>query len=504
MVIQVVNIAIAHVTIIGAIRATSKLRSGPLSLCNEVGRRRHHQHQPQQTVKGCHFDLQVPGCADVLAERGMGDGGTMGVSHYDDVHPSESANYGADQWESSEKNQCSASHSRPPSHGAFQVQPKNKRLADSPIPEERSSQTLRKGSRVSPDDRKSLPSSRTAPQSASLKATALPPRCSHPPLSGCLSVYRFQQLNRIQEGSYGVVYRARDRQSRELVALKKIKLDQHDGNGFPITSLREIRTLTESIHPNVVQLREVAVGERLSQIYLVMEFVEHDLYTLLRRIRTPFLLSEIKTMTRQLLSALVTVHHNWFIHRDIKTSNVLMNNHGQIKLADFGLARQFSDPPPEHGLTLEVVSLWYRAPELLLGATEYDTAIDVWSVGCVLGELLLREPLFAGSNPTDQTLRIFRLLGTPTQSSWPGFTRLAHANRIAPQTPAHIGGLRNKFLSHLLSDQGLDLLKGLLAYDSTQRPTAEEALQHPWFRESPLPAHPDTFGSFPSAAAGDQ
>ena len=188
---------------------------------------------------------------------------------------------------------------------------------------------------------------------------------------GSRSVYSFERLNHIEEGSYGVVSRARDKETGEIVALKKLKMDQ-EKNGFPITSLREIKTLmTVSNHDNIVQCKEIVVGDTLTQcvagpvrrhdarrIFLVFEFVEHDLKTLLANMRTPFLASEVKTLMLQLLSAIGYCHDNWIIHRDLKTSNLLMNNRGQIKVADFGLARKFGDPQGE--MTQLVVTLWYR------------------------------------------------------------------------------------------------------------------------------------------------
>lgn len=326
----------------------------------------------------------------------------------------------------------------------------------------------------------------------------VPDRGQHLPLQSCRSVHCFERLNHIEEGSYGVVYRARDKDTGEVVALKRLKMDR-EKNGFPITSLREIRTLMEAAHENVVSVREIVVGDTLTQIFIVMEFVEHDLKTLLATQRMPFLASEIKTLMHQLLSAMSLLHRNWIIHRDIKTSNLLMNNRGQIKLADFGLARMYGDPRGGD-LTDLVVTLWYRAPELLLGAKTYDTAIDMWSVGCIFAELITKEPLFPGKNETDQIAKIFRLLGQPNDSVWPGFSRLPNSKAVA-HIAQPFSNVRQ--VLRFSTDHCVHLLQALLTYDPTTRITADEALQHPYFSEAPAPAHPNTFGSFPSVAAGE-
>ncbi|KDN44386.1 Pkinase-domain-containing protein [Tilletiaria anomala UBC 951] len=338
----------------------------------------------------------------------------------------------------------------------------------------------------------------------------VPSRSAHPPIHGCRSVYVYERLNHIEEGSYGVVFRAREKETGEIVALKKLKMDK-EKNGFPITSLREIRTLMEARHPNVVQVKEIVVGDTLTQIFIVMEFVEHDLKTLLSTMRTSFIISEIKTLMHQLLSAVALLHSNWIIHRDLKTSNLLMSNRGQLKVADFGLARMYGDPLEKDGMTSLVVTLWYRAPELLLGAREYDTAIDMWSVGCIFAELLTKEPLFMAKNETEQIAKIFRLLGQPTEDSWPGFQALPLASSLSVKVGAPpFSTLRQKFAhgqargAPVCSEAGLDLLQRLLTYDPRRRITAEDALRHHWFKESPAPAHPDTFGSFPSVAAGER
>ncbi|THH20003.1 hypothetical protein EW146_g1266 [Bondarzewia mesenterica] len=328
----------------------------------------------------------------------------------------------------------------------------------------------------------------------------VPPRTYHPPFVPSRSVYCYERLNSIEEGSYGVVFRAKEKQTGDIVALKKLKLDE-EKYGFPITALREINALMACRHENVVGIREVVVGDTLTQVFIVMDFIEHDLKTLLTLMPSPFLQSEIKTLMLQLLSAVAHCHSNWILHRDLKTSNLLMNNRGTIKVADFGLARRYGDPVGVGGLTQLVVTLWYRAPEILLGAKSYSTAVDMWSVGCIFAELLLKEPLFQAKGEIELLSMIFKLLGPPTANSWPEYSSLPLAKTITLPSPQP-NQFRQKF--QYMTAAGIDLLMSLLTYDPDRRISAEEALQHPYFSESPLPKHPDMFGSFPSAAAGEK
>ncbi|KAI8848910.1 kinase-like domain-containing protein [Chytridium lagenaria] len=252
------------------------------------------------------------------------------------------------------------------------------------------------------------------------------------PLLGCRNVDNYEKLNRINEGSYGIVYRAKDRATGEIVALKKLKLDR-ETNGFPVTTIREIHTLLLSKHKTLKPLT-------LNRVFIVMEFVEHDLKGLMETMSSPFLQSEIKTLMLQLLSAIDCLHSNWIIHRDLKTSNLLMNNRGEIKVADFGLARRMGDPPGP--LTQLVVTLWYRAPELLLGETKYSTAIDIWSIGCIFAEYL-------------------NFLN-PNEKIWPGFSDLPSAKTVTFINQP----LRSRF--PYLTENGIDLLSKLLTYDPTK------------------------------------
>ncbi|EIW72920.1 hypothetical protein TREMEDRAFT_16078, partial [Tremella mesenterica DSM 1558] len=326
-----------------------------------------------------------------------------------------------------------------------------------------------------------------------------PPRSAHPGLMSCRSVYNYTRLNHIEEGTYGVVFRAKCNDTGGIYALKKLKLEE-EKQGFPITSLREVMALMiAGSHENVVGIKEIVVGDTLNQIFIVMPFIEHDLKTLLADMPHPFVQSEIKTLMLQLLSAVAHCHANWILHRDLKTSNLLMNNRGQIKVADFGLARKFGDPLGE--MTQLVVTLWYRAPELLLGAKEYDKPIDMWSVGCIFAELMLSEALFPGRGEIDQINRIFSLLGQPNDDVWPGYTKLPLTSKLNT-LGSPFSTLRQKF--KYLSSEGHNLLAALLCYDPSRRITAETAGKHVYFTENPMPKHPDLFASFPSQAAGER
>ncbi|KAF2843128.1 serine/threonine protein kinase, CMGC family, CDC2/CDK subfamily [Patellaria atrata CBS 101060] len=327
-------------------------------------------------------------------------------------------------------------------------------------------------------------------------------RYAAPSWGPCRNVENFERLNHIEEGSYGWVSRARETATGEIVALKKLKMD-NTGDGFPVTALREIQTLKASRHRHVVDLREIVVGETLQDVFLVMEFLEHDLKTLQEDMAEPFLPSEIKALLLQLTSAVDYLHDNWILHRDLKTSNILMNNRGEIKIADFGMARYFSDPPPPN-LTQLVVTLWYRAPELLLGAEKYDTAIDMWSLGCIFGELLTKEPLLQGKNEVDELTKIFELCGIPTEETWPGFKRLPNARSLRlPRNDRALGSvIRAKF--PFLTNTGTQLLSSLLSLNPTKRPSASEMLAHPYFREDPRPKATEMFPTFPSKAGQEK
>lgn len=322
----------------------------------------------------------------------------------------------------------------------------------------------------------------------------LPPY--YPAIQGCRSVEEFQCLNRIEEGTYGVVYRARDKRTLEIVALKRLKMEK-EKEGFPITSLREINTLLKGQHPNIVTVREIVVGSNMDKIFIVMDYVEHDLKSLMETMKQKnhkFFPAEVKCLIQQLLKAVGHLHDNWILHRDLKTSNLLLSHKGILKVGDFGLAREYGSPLKAY--TSIVVTLWYRAPELLLCCKEYSTPIDIWSVGCIFAEFLSMSALFPGKSEVDQLNRIFKDLGTPNERIWPGYNQLPAVQKMT-FTEYPVSQLRKKF-SHLTSELGLSLLQGLLTYDPKQRLTADGALKNSYFKELPLPIDPAMFPTYPA------
>ncbi|KAL1090019.1 hypothetical protein V6Z11_D07G060200 [Gossypium hirsutum] len=319
-------------------------------------------------------------------------------------------------------------------------------------------------------------------------------------LLGCRSVYEYERLNKISEGTYGVVFRARDKKTGEIVALKKVKiLDRRELEefGFPLTSLREINILASFNHSSIVKVKEVVVDDH-DNVYMVMEYMEHDLKALMESMKWPFSTSDVKCLMLQLLEGVKYLHDNWVLHRDLKTSNLLLSNQGELKVCDFGMARQYGSPQKQY--TTKVVTQWYRAPELLLGAKTYSTAVDMWSVGCIMAEMLAKQPLFKGTSEIDQLRKIFDTLGTPNEKIWAGFSELPGSK--ANYSKQRYNLLRKKFPvasftgSAVLSDAGFDLLNRLLTYDPEKRITADDALKHDWFRELPLPKSKEFLPTF--------
>ncbi|KDR72874.1 hypothetical protein GALMADRAFT_252193 [Galerina marginata CBS 339.88] len=287
---------------------------------------------------------------------------------------------------------------------------------------------------------------------------------------------RYQKLEKV--GTYGVVYKAKDINSGEIVALKKIRLEAED-EGVPSTAIREISLLKELKDENIVKLLDIVHADQ--KLYLVFEFLDVDLKRYIEtgnQNRTPITLQIVKKFTHQLNSGLLYCHSHRILHRDLKPQNLLINSRDNLKLADFGLARAFGIPLRTY--THEVVTLWYRAPEVLLGSRHYSTAIDMWSVGCIFAEMAMQgAPLFPGDSEIDQIFKIFRILGTPNEDLWPGVSGLPDYKPTFPQWSRQ--DLAR--IVSVLDENGLDMLKRTLTYDSAKRISAKRALVHPYFAD---------------------
>ncbi|KAG0330388.1 negative regulator of the PHO system [Dissophora globulifera] len=286
---------------------------------------------------------------------------------------------------------------------------------------------------------------------------------------------RYQALEKIGEGTYATVYKGKNRSNGDAVALKEIRLDSEEG--APSTAIREISLMKELRHPNIVRLHDVIHTE--NKLTLVFEYMDQDLKRYMDQHGNRGALGPIviKAFMYQLLKGVAFCHENRVLHRDLKPQNLLINRKGELKLGDFGLARAFGIPV--NTFSNEVVTLWYRAPDVLLGSKTYSTSIDIWSAGCIMAEMYLGRPLFAGSNNQDELMKIFKVMGTPTEETWPGVSKLSEYRKDFPYYPP-------KPLSSvvpMIDTFGMDLLMQMLIYQPQRRITAKDALNHVYFND---------------------
>ncbi|KAL7676124.1 hypothetical protein ACOME3_002381 [Neoechinorhynchus agilis] len=307
----------------------------------------------------------------------------------------------------------------------------------------------------------------------------------------------YVKSERLGEGTYGVVFKGRHVATNEVVAIKKVKLDpdQMKIEGFPVTTLREISILKELRHPNIVALHQVLIKE--NNIFLVFEYVPMDLKRYLNSLKPKgerdFLsldpVSHRQRMYRifyQTVQAALFCHYRRIIHRDLKLQNILINDCGQVKLADFGLARPFEIPMKQY--TQEIVTLGQRSPEILLGTDRYSCAVDVWSLGCIFAELMYGQPLLNGECEIGQLLKIFQAFGTPDVDTWPELRTMANFNLRFPKFPPMIDELIEPLR---LDEAGEDCLRKMLVVNPRHRISSRALLEHHCFNgvdKSTLPA----------------
>ncbi|CAB3376050.1 Hypothetical predicted protein [Cloeon dipterum] len=311
----------------------------------------------------------------------------------------------------------------------------------------------------------------------------------------CDDVVKYEMLVKIGEGTFGEVCKGRDRKDpRKFVAIKKVLMD-HEKEGFPITALRELKILQTLKHENIVNLIEVCCSKPhpktfVISTYLVFEFCEHDLAGLLANVNVKFTLCQIKSVMQQLLNGIYYLHSNKILHRDIKSSNILVTKSGCIKVADFGLSRAFSTPEqgkPPNRYTNRVVTLWYRPPELLLGERNYGPSVDMWGVGCIMAEMWTRSPIMQGNSEISQLTLICNLCGTITTDVWPDVEKLELFGKIElPQNQKR--RVKERLKPYLVDPYACDILDKLLMLDPKRRIDSDTALNHEFFWTDPMPS----------------
>jgi len=283
----------------------------------------------------------------------------------------------------------------------------------------------------------------------------------------------FEFMEKLGEGTYGIVQRAKHKPTGQIVAIKKVKTDTSEDEGIPATTIREVSLLRALSHPNIIALYACITDiANINQLYLVFEYMEMDLKKYMET-EVPSQM-QIHKMTVSLLSGINYCLSMGIYHRDLKPQNILVNKNGKIKIADFGLGREVLLRAGEP-ITREVVTLWYRCPEILMGVKLYGFGVDSWALGCIIAEFFYKKPLFQGECEIDQLFKIFRQFGTPTQDTWKDFEELKHYSNQFPKW-------KGEHISTLLKDNAcaevIDLIGQLLKLDPRKRITPKMALKH--------------------------
>ncbi|KAI9924161.1 hypothetical protein ASPWEDRAFT_38430 [Aspergillus wentii DTO 134E9] len=299
--------------------------------------------------------------------------------------------------------------------------------------------------------------------------------------------HKYIKDKKLGEGTYAVVFLGHLRtDTSSFVAIKKIKVNAEYKDGLSMDAIREVKYLQELSHPNVIALHDV-FSSKDQNLNLVLEYLPRgDLEMLIKDGDIHYGAADVKAWMGMLVRGVWFCHENFVLHRDIKPNNLLIAADGEVKLADFGLARSFADP--YSNMTHQVITRWYRPPELLYGARQYSGAVDVWSTGMVFAELLLRVPFVAGNTDLDQVSKICEAFGTPTEENWPGVTKLPN---YIPPDKSHTVPLQGRdfFLRQFPTTGavGADLLMSMCTLDPRKRSTACQILQHNWWFIEPRP-----------------
>lgn len=293
----------------------------------------------------------------------------------------------------------------------------------------------------------------------------------------------YTKERKVGEGTYAVVYLGTQKSTDRKIAIKEIKTSEFK-DGLDMSAIREVKYLQELIHPNIISLVDIFM--QYDNINLVLEFLPTDLENIIKDKSIIFTPADIKSWMLMTVRGIHHVHRNFILHRDLKPNNLLISPEGVIKLADFGLAR--SIPGPREILTSNVVTRWYRAPELLFGAKHYTYAVDIWSIGIIFAELMLRIPYLPGKDDMDQMEVTFRALGTPKDKDWPEVSSFPSYNKLQMYPPPSRDELRKRFIA--ATESALDLMCAMLEMNPQTRWNSTECLQSNYFKELPAPTDP--------------
>lgn len=287
----------------------------------------------------------------------------------------------------------------------------------------------------------------------------------------------YQHKKKIGEGTYAVIYKAFTLDNK-LVAIKRVKTTKNSF-GVDISAVREIKTLKQINNKFVINLLDVFTYD--DDIHIVLDFIPTDLESIIKNKNLVFLPSDIKAWMFMILKGVYALHEKFIIHRDLKPNNILITRGGIIKIADMGLARPIGD-----NMTSQAITRWYRPPELLLGSKIYGTSVDMWSIGCIFAELMLRVPFFAGESDLEQLNLIFKVFGTPKEEDWPSITELSGYIKFTKKEPII---LENLFTA--ASKDTMKLLKKFFIFDPNLRINCYEALKDKYFTNEPSPSYPE-------------